>query len=400
MRSIWFAILAAGSLGCASSGGGGGSSCTPGENRCFGNSLGTCGNDGATWTLGFCGTERTCFEGQCRTQVCTPGRTTCEDEWNALVCDDGVETRPSPCDLGERCYEAGCLPEDCASGEIRCLHDTRLTCASPAPGWVAVPCPEGQACKDDQCVPKVCTPREGVCIPHPDRPGIEIGLTCNLNGTEWASQNPCSADQVCREGFCFPKTPAPPPPADTGPADGGLDPGPEPLDPGPGEDLARPDDAGPQDIGPLEDLPLPPDPNRAVINGVSVEFSDFVKASLIAGELMVALQSAPMDGVPFPDLAGRKQVLEIHFPGLAPGTTGTFHCEDDSVRLWYRFGKYEPGGECKDYDYRATQCVVTLTAFQEDAGVVSGTFDSAALEDCLPGGPPVTIVDGHFHYEK
>lgn len=400
MKRMWLAILAAVPLGCASSGGGGGSSCTPGENRCFENYLGTCGNDGATWTLGFCGTERTCFEGQCRTQVCTPGRTTCEDPWNANECDTGLETRTVPCALGEKCYEAGCLPETCTLGQIRCLHDTRLTCAYPA-GWVAVPCPGGQACKGDQCVPKVCTPREGVCIAHPDQPGREIGLLCGLNGTEWASQSPCSADQVCQEGFCFPKTPAPPPPTDTGPADARFDPGPEPPDPGPAEDLARPDDPGPRDLGPPEDLALPPGPNRATINDTPVAFTDFVKASLIAGgELMVALHSAPVDGVPFPDVLGRRQVVELRFPGIAAGATGTFRCEDGSVRLWYRFGKYEQGGECKDYDYHATHCVVTLTAFQADAGVVSGTFDQGALEDCLPGGPPVTIVDGHFHYEK
>ncbi len=383
---------------CCSSSGGGSSTCAPGENRCFGNYLGTCGADGTSWTLGFCGTERTCFEGQCRALVCTPGRTTCEDPWNALVCEDGLKTRPLPCALGDRCYDAGCLPEQCTPGQVRCLHDTRLTCANP--GWVAVPCPQGQACKDDQCVPQVCVPREGTCITHPNQPGLQIGLVCGLNGTDWASQNPCSTEQVCQEGYCFSKTPSPPPPTDTGPADAGLDSGPTPPDPGPTDDLAGPDDLGPVDPGPQEDLTPPPQPNRAIINGNPVAFTDFVKASLVAGELMVTLHSPPVDGIPFPDLQDRRQVVELHFPGLPPGTTGTFRCEDDSVRLWYRFGKYQQGGECKDYDYQATRCVVTLDAFQVDASMVSGTFDQAELEDCLPGGPPVTIVDGHFQYEK
>lgn len=168
-----------------------------------------------------------------------------------------------------------------------------------------------------------------------------------------------------------------------------------------GEDLAQPDDPGPVDLGPQEDLTPPPDPNRAVINGTPVVFSEFTKASILAGgELMINLQSPPMDGVPFPDLVGRKQIIEIHLSGATPGQTGTFRCEDDSARIWYRFGKYLQGGECKDYDYQATTCVVTLNAFQAEAGLVSGTFDQASLEDCLPGGSPVTIVDGHFHYEK
>lgn len=385
---------------CTSSSGGGQTpSCTPGENRCFGNNLGTCASDGATWTLGFCGTEKTCFDGQCAIQVCTPGSTSCADEWTALVCEDGLRETPAPCALGEKCYGAGCLPITCTPGEMRCLHDTRLTCANP--GWVGVPCPEGQACKDDQCVPKICTPREGVCIAHPNVPGAQIGLTCNLNGTQWASQNPCSPDQVCKEGFCFPKTPAPLAP-DAGPEDTGLDPG--HADPGPtAEDLSPPQDTGPEDSGPSPDLPPPPpDPNRAIINGTPVPFSDFVKASILAGgQLMVALHSPPMDGVPFPDVLGRKQIVEIHFPGITVGQTGTFRCEDDTVRIWYRFGKYLQGGECKDYDYVAKSCVVTLAHFQADVSLVAGTFDAATLEDCLPGGgAPVTIVDGHFHYEK
>ncbi len=397
MRWLAFPVLLLGLWGCTSSGGAA-TPCVPGENRCFGNNLGTCGSDGATWALGFCGTERTCVEGRCVPLVCVPGRATCADEWTEVQCLDGLQTRTVPCALGDKCYEAGCLPEKCTPGEIRCLFDTLVICAASAQGaWVAVPCPEGKACKGDECVQKVCIPRSGTCVPHPDQPGVEIGLTCGLNGSEWASQTVCTSDEVCREGFCFPKTAPPPPPTDAGPTDEGQDPG---SDFGPTEDLAVFDDPGPPDPGPLPDMTPPPNPNRAVVNGVAVVFDAFVKVSIIAGEVMVTLQSSPVDGVPFPHLEDRRQTIELHFPGLAAGTTGTFRCEDDSVRLWYRFGKYMQGGECKDYDYYATKCIVTIAEFAPDGTRAAGTFDLAELEDCVPGGPPITIVDGHFLYEK
>jgi len=295
---------------------------------------------------------------------------------------------------------------DCVAGTMRCLFNTRLTCTGS--GWVGTQCAQGQACKDDQCVPAVCVPREGICIANPNVPDAQIGLICSLNGTAWASQNPCGSGEVCKEGYCFPKTVPPPPPADSGPPEVATDAG--RPDEGPSEVPPTPADPGPLDPGPTSDEIPFVEPNWAVINGNLVTFTAFVRANYTGASettpalLQVTLHSAKMDGVPFPDVLEKQQMIEIHFPGIAAGATGEFRCEDDQVQVWYRFGKYLPGGECKDYDYHGVSCVVNLDGFEMDAGGevlrASGTFDPVYLEDCLPGGPPVTITDGHFLYER
>lgn len=374
--------------------------CAPGENKCFGNYLATCDQTGYSWALGFCGLDKVCSQGQCVDAVCKPGSTRCKDDWTALQCVDGLSEKEQPCALGEQCYSAACLPVDCVPGSMRCIFDTRFTCAGGNIGWVAVPCSDGYGCKGDECVPWICRPQEGTCVKHPS--GQDLGLICALNGVEWAGQNLCKPDEICVEGYCLPKPPPQPPAADPGPSEDAAelvevtDPGP-PADEGITPDQGRDLDQGQPDLTPPEPL------NWAIINGTKVIFSDLARPQILAdGVLMVGLQSPPMDGVPFPDVISKRQLIELRFPTLKPGQTGTFRCEDDTVWLWYRFGKYLQGGGCKDYDYRATKCVVTVEGYEKDPLKVFGTFDQAQLEDCLgaAAGPPVTIVDGHFYCEK
>lgn len=404
VRSLWLVLIVA-ATGCSK-----GSReepkarCEPGANQCYGNYLGTCMQGGASWSLGFCGQDQTCSKGGCVPLVCSPGSGTCKDEWTLLQCsDDGLTLSEEPCHLEEKCVISACLPRKCKAGEMKCIFRTRYTCTGD--DWVGIECDKGQTCRDNDCKPMVCEPRTGYCIPHPKDPSKLVGLTCLPSGASWSSeQHLCEADEVCKYGFCFPKVEVPQV------SDEGKE---EVVEQDPGHEEWVAEDLYPEETPSLADEgftfedqgPLEHE-SSAVINGTFVALDSFVSARYVAGqeglELMITLQSPKVDGVPFPEVMGQVQTVELHLPKIGQGATGIFTCEAGQAKLWYRFGKYLQGGGCKDYDYSADRCTVVLEVHSVDAsGIaeVKGTFEGD-LSDCTGSGPPVTMRDGRFHYER
>ena len=365
--------------------------CSPGETRCLENYQATCGDDGKAWNTVFCGANQFCEAGACKARACTPaGKSECVDAATLAQCSDNGGSRSTvACGAKEACVGGACVASPCNAGDTKCVFDTLVTCTGG--GWTAQACGAGQACKGNACAPKACPPEEARCATE------RVAILCNLTGTDFL-QTPCAAKDHCVDGFCVPIVANPPEPV----PDTSLPDVPAPVDPGP---EAKTDSHVP-DV--LEELPLPevsiPGENKATVDGVTVEFYLMHDANWISKDsnLMINLMSSKMDGVGLsPD--GSKHNLEIHVIGITEGQVGTFKCAEAStasVSFWYRWGKYTQGEECKDFDYAAETCTVTLEKFDAKGGKVEGTFTNVKLIDCKKDGTEVKIENGVFSAER
>jgi len=235
----------------------------------------------------------------------------------------------------------------------------------------------------------VCTPEEAKCATD------HVANICNLNGTDW-SQTACLANEHCVDGFCFPIVANPPP-----------EPVPDAVD--------KEDAWGQADVPDvltaeyLEELPsndvIITGQNKAVINGSEVQFLQLHDADWLVADqlLMINLISEKMDDIPFPGTKDVRHNLEIRLTGIAGGQMGNFTCGNPSpysVQIWYRYGKYPQGDEqCKDFDYQATACLLTIEEFGVPVGKIIGSFDDVVMQDCKSDGTTVQITSGLFDVE-
>lgn len=373
--------------------------CNPSETKCFGNYVGTCKQDGKGWAFAPCFPNHYCKEisgsAICDVRACTPpGSARCSpDRRTAYKCSaDGSTEIPTQCKEGEECWGGECRPVPCDAGDQYCVYDGEVTCTGG--GWEESKCSKNEKekkacgcggqetiCAGSKCIVQICTPEETVCD------NATRSKTCNLTGTQWIFTE-CTKDSECREGFCQKKVANPPEPV------------PEVIEPEPKEEVIE--DLPPQE--PKEDLPKPevitPGVNKANVNGVEVKFWQLADANWVSADqrLMINLYSKKVDGVPgVPD--GSSHKLEIRIVGIEEGQVGTFTCEGiegAAVEFWYRWGKYQQGEKCKDFDYQGAKCTVTLEEFGPVGGKVKGTFDNAVLIDCMQDGTQIEITDGVF----
>jgi hypothetical protein len=355
--------------------------CTSGATKCFGNYSATCTDDGKAWDLVFCGAAQYCDDGQCRSRGCTPaGRNSCVDDGTQSRCpENGVASVQVKCAAGTSCQGGECLASPCDAGTVKCVYATRYTCTGG--GWTVEACPKDQACDGDACVPTVCEPEAAQCS------GEDYSGVCNANGTGRVVTACAKPKEHCLDGFCQPVVANPPVPDDAFEAAGwdlppveGLEDG---VEPEPREDL------------PVSDL-FTPGLNKATINGTTITFSLSHDANWVVNDkmLMINLISKKLE---IEGIGTFSHNLEIRLAGIEEGQVGTFKCEDAAsygVQFWYRYGKYQQGEKCKDFDYEGHVCTVVVTAW--DADHVAGTFTDAELVDCQQDGTTVTVTDGQF----
>ena len=125
------------------------STCVPGETRCDGSQLATCGGDGRSWTTAACPSG--CAGGAC--SACTPNTRLCEGSTVVQCLPNGQGTQPvTVCAEGRLCQDGLCL--DCSPGSRRCNGTVIETC-DDAGGWVV----------GDDCAPQGLTCSLGACAP-------------------------------------------------------------------------------------------------------------------------------------------------------------------------------------------------------------------------------------------
>lgn len=374
---------------CGSSGGGlPDTICDPGALRCFGNYRATCDSTGKTWNFATCGSAQYCDAGSCKPRACIPPKGQCAGTGSVSTCNEnGSALSTAACETGTMCYGGTCIETPCPAGKTECVVDSLLTCTGGA--WTVAPCGDGKGCKDGACVARECTPEEGRCASDGTR---DVGGVCALDGMSWQA-TPCKSNEHCVSGYCIPLAKDMPVPTIDVPGDAA------------GEGVAE-DAADATEPEPREDLPtveaFVPTQNAALINGTEVKFSQLHDADWIVDQqaLLITLKSKKLADVPG-TMADATHTIEMRVVGIVEGQTGTFKCEDAStaaVSLWYRFGKYPQGDDCKDYDFAATACTVTIESFGTDR--VVGTFTDATLVDCKEDGTTVTVTNGAFDAQR
>lgn len=153
-------------------------------------------------------------------------------------------------------------------------------------------------------------------------------------------------------------------------------------------EIYRPDIPAAEDVNKLPK-------NQAVINGEIVKF-DVMHSAIYdptKKQLQITLEAAEN-----PNKPGHKDHVEIYLTGILEGQTGTFHCGQQqgvTVRIWYKWGKYPQGSECKDFDYTAIDCTVTVTQFGVVGDRIKGSFAAPNMKDCKDSTKSV-ISNGVF----
>ncbi|WP_224364631.1 hypothetical protein [Hyalangium versicolor] len=176
--------------------------CTPGETRCNGGDVESCGTDGRGYEFKDRCAGR-CSNGACVVQACTPNTTRCQDDHKtveACAADGSGYEVVQTCDLG--CASGTCSTSNgsvCIPGDKQCNNEALEACTPTGSAWAFLQfCSTGcdsasKACKAPACVPfsERCNPVSGV---H------EV---CNATGTALTSA-PCTSSEACVSGRCVP----------------------------------------------------------------------------------------------------------------------------------------------------------------------------------------------------
>jgi hypothetical protein len=125
------------------------SSCVPGETRCDGASLATCGGDGRSWTTAAC--PNGCAAGACA--ACAPNTRSCDGNTVVQCLPDGQTSQPvTTCAEGRVCSEGVCL--DCTPGARRCNGVLAEVCGDAGAWETGTDCAsQGLGCNLGTCVP-------------------------------------------------------------------------------------------------------------------------------------------------------------------------------------------------------------------------------------------------------
>lgn len=200
------------------SGEGGGGSCSPGQIRCSGNGVQTCGGNGQ-WSAPQACVDQTCLAGAC-VGMCAPGQThpvpcgncgtdtqTCtsagtwQNSGNCTGQGACVPAATQACNTyGSQTCTASCAwgtcscpsAPACSPGTAQCSTNGGVeTCDACGQYGTAMACPSGT------CVSGICT---GTCTPGAHQCSGNGVQTCTMQG-QWGNPVACS-NQTCISGAC------------------------------------------------------------------------------------------------------------------------------------------------------------------------------------------------------
>ncbi|MCO4760394.1 MAG: hypothetical protein KC502_02745 [Myxococcales bacterium] len=352
--------------------------CTGTEQKCDGNALLTCADEGKAWTVGWCGESKTCTSSAgnpgCAGVKCERASRSCSGQKVVQCPDDGLEEAApvETCTSKQHCMAGQCVTTACTAGTKLCGWKTVLSCDGGS--WNSVKCKSSERCDPETtaCVARTCKPTEAQCA------GEKTRAVCNNDGSAWV-ETACKAAHVCTDGVCHPKLAG----AKT-PVDGGT------ITDASGASDAGFIDAGKKDIQ-LEafdkltvtrsDTPTP-GPNATVIDFefVAAGFSSVTKMVQITGDKGL-------------------NKLEIQIAPTEEFTTGSFtaleaQAEDSAILM-------NDGGNDQDkvqWQFQAVDYTLQLTAFDDVGGRIKGSF-SAKMGDALNKGKFI-YLQGTFDIKR
>ena len=356
--------------------------CSGTEQRCDGNALLTCADEGKSWTVGWCGESKACATTGgnvgCAGVKCERSSRSCDDK-KVLACPaDGLSepTVVATCEAAEHCIFGECVTTACTAGDKKCGWKAALSCNGGS--WESTKCAADERCDaaTAACVARSCKPTEVKCATS------KIAATCDATGSAWVDKA-CGDGKVCTDGICHREVEGQQVTVDAGPA---VDAGGEVADTG-GTGFI---DAGKKDI-PLEQFdiltitksttPTPgPDAEQIKFEFSSAGFSSVTKMLQITGD----------QGL---------NKLEIQIAPLEEFTTGGFtalEAQAEDSAIWMNDGSNDQA--TVQWQFQAVDYTVALTAFDDVGGRIKGTF-SAKLGDAINKGKFI-YVEGSFDIKR
>lgn len=147
-----------------------------------------CGNPDDCGTNEYCAPDGTCHSGDCTQDGCIFGFL-CDSSSGTSVC---TPESPFACGSDADCSGQGflCVSGVCTAPSDQCFDQTQ--------------CPGGDVCADGKCVPSCAN---GETCPSDFSCSVDVGL-CTTPVTSCSITNDCgSADVVCVDGACVPRSP-------------------------------------------------------------------------------------------------------------------------------------------------------------------------------------------------
>ncbi|HAN30986.1 MAG TPA: hypothetical protein DCQ06_05260 [Myxococcales bacterium] len=356
--------------------------CSDDEQRCYDNALLTCGPEGKSWTVGWCGQSKTCT-----TDNGSAGCKAVKCERNARICDgkkvlqcpaDGLD-EPSTvesCKSGQHCMFGQCVTTACEAGTKLCGWRAVLSCNGGS--WESVKCKADQRCDPDSvtCVDQVCAPTSLKCVDNKAR------ATCSDDGSEWIGRN-CAAGQVCNDGVCHSEVQ-------------GVT---QQTDANSGEPDDATSDAGASgfiDVGTKPEVVLEPfDSMKITISetptpgpGAKVLEFGFSSANFLSVNKM--LQISGDEGL---------YKLEIQLAPVEDFTTGTFtalEAQAEDTAILMNDGSNDQNQV--QWQFQAVDYTLDITAFDDVGGRIKGTL-SAKMGDAINKGQ-FLYIEGSFDIKR
>ena len=357
--------------------------CSDGEQRCYDNALLTCGPEGKSWTVGWCGESKTCTTDSgsagCQGVKCERGARIC-DEKKVLQCpEDGLDepSTAETCKSGQHCMFGQCVTTACEAGTKLCGWKAVLSCDGGS--WNSVKCKSGERCDAETvtCVAQTCAPTSLKCVNETTR------ATCNIDGSQWTERK-CAAGEVCNDGVCHPKVAGVQTEVDAGgrsEADGGA------TDAG-GSGFI---DAGTKPevvLEPFDTLKITLSETPTPGPGAQVVEFGFSSASFSSVNKM--LQITGDEGL---------YKLEIQLAPVEEFTTGTFtalEAQAEDTAILMNDGSNDQNQV--QWQFQAVDYTLDITGFDDIGGRIKGTF-SAKLGDAINKGK-FLYAEGNFDIKR
>lgn len=345
--------------------------CTAGSGGCAGNAVWSCAADGKTRIYSECGSAQYCEGGVCKQRGCTYiGSSKCIGDGTVSTCSmTGHATNTETCSASTVCRGGECVSKSCDDGEERCSASGIHLLSCQGGEWTAQPC-EGPTplCFDDASAGPACKAR--VCEPQTARCIGDTSYQCDVTGHS-ETEVQCTADEVCKEGYCLP-TVCGLDDHDAGSTPDGSGDAYDPPDPGPGQDIKEQKDVY---IPPLEPIAR----IEFKLMGIKQVFDLNARADYIVVDQNLKLS------------AGKSmRKLEINIFPIEPFTVGSWDESDGGeigvLICYFDAQSLDPAIQAKPcavgFSHASVAYTVTLDKNNGPDSWLQGTF-TATLKDTL-----------------